>query len=146
MPKLINKIRFIQAVRNDELKLRNMNNREIAAQLDKLGFLKLRGSSSGSSKSGSIVGEGSNDDGGLGGELTTDASSNSSNLSGGEGNYDYLIKMRMDAVSVDNAAKLQREHDTLSARISALRDTSPERMWLADIDTLEKQLLSIGEW
>jgi DNA topoisomerase-2 len=56
-----------------------------------------------------------------------------------EDSYDYLIKMPMISVSVEQVEKLQKEHANTLAELTELRNTTEEQMWLRELSTFETQ-------
>jgi hypothetical protein len=56
-----------------------------------------------------------------------------------QASYDYLIKMPMISVSVEQVEKLQKEHANTLAELTELRNTTEEQMWLRELSTFETQ-------
>jgi DNA topoisomerase-2 len=56
-----------------------------------------------------------------------------------EDSYDYLIKMPMVSVSVEQVEKLQKEHANTLAELTELRNTTEEQMWLRELAEFETQ-------
>ena len=56
-----------------------------------------------------------------------------------DGDYKYLIKMPMDSVTEENVAAIMKERDNTEKDLERLRKTSLEKMWLSELDTLEKE-------
>ena len=58
--------------------------------------------------------------------------------SGGDG-YKYLIKMPMDSVTEENVKKLMEEDDEKQKELVDIQNTSPQQMWLRELDHLETE-------
>ena len=56
-----------------------------------------------------------------------------------DGDYKYLVKMPMDSVTIENVDKLKKERDELMRDLETLMATSLERMWLNELNNLEKE-------
>jgi DNA topoisomerase-2 len=56
-----------------------------------------------------------------------------------EGDYKYLIKMPMDSVTEENVANIMKEKSDTEAELEALKSKTLEKMWLDELDQLEKQ-------
>ena len=54
-----------------------------------------------------------------------------------DGDYKYLVKMPMDSVTAENVEKLRRERDNMMKELDDLTRTSPEQIWLRELDELE---------
>jgi len=55
-----------------------------------------------------------------------------------DGDYKYLIKMPMDSVTEENVASIMKDKENAVNELELLRKTSLEKMWLSELDTLEK--------
>ena len=64
---------------------------------------------------------------------------NDAGLNHVEDSYDYLIKMPMISVSVEQVEKIQKEHANTLAELTELRNTTEEHMWLRELSTFETQ-------
>ena len=53
--------------------------------------------------------------------------------------YKYLIKMPMDSVTEENVASIMKDRDNAVKELELLRKTSLEKMWLSELDNLEKE-------
>jgi DNA topoisomerase-2 len=53
-----------------------------------------------------------------------------------EGDYEYLLKLRMDSVSKEKAAKIIEERDHVAAQLAALRATTGAQIWLGELRAL----------
>ena len=56
-----------------------------------------------------------------------------------EGGYNYLVKMPMDSVTVENVDRLRKERDDTQKELEILMATSLEEMWMRELDVLEKE-------
>jgi len=56
-----------------------------------------------------------------------------------DGDFKYLIKMPMDSVTQENVEKILKEKDEAEEELSALRALTLEKMWLGELDILEKE-------
>jgi hypothetical protein len=53
-----------------------------------------------------------------------------------DGRHDYLFDMPVRSLTAERAARLAAERARLAEALEALRGTTPEAAWLADIDAL----------
>ena len=58
-----------------------------------------------------------------------------------DGDYKYLIKMPMDSVTEENVASIMKDKDNAVKELELLRKTSLEKMWLTELDNLEKEYI-----
>jgi DNA topoisomerase-2 len=56
-----------------------------------------------------------------------------------EGDFEYLVKMRMDSVSKENVERLLRERDAVSIQLVALRGKTVETIWLEELAEFEQE-------
>jgi DNA topoisomerase-2 len=56
-----------------------------------------------------------------------------------EGGYNYLVKMPMDSVTVENVDRLRKERDETQKELEILIATTLEEMWMRELDVLEKE-------
>lgn len=59
-----------------------------------------------------------------------------------EGDYKYLIKMPMDSVTEENVASIMKDKENAVNELELLRKTSLEKMWLSELDNLEKEYMA----
>jgi len=59
--------------------------------------------------------------------------------------FDYLTHMRMNAVCLENVNRLQKELQNKQRELDLISATSPEQMWLSELDTLEHSLVQQAE-
>lgn len=58
---------------------------------------------------------------------------------GADNNYDYLIKMPMNSVTKENAAKILRECEHHDAELREIENTTTTQMWQKDLAKLEQE-------
>ena len=56
-----------------------------------------------------------------------------------DGDFKYLVKMPMDSVTEENVASIMKEKETTETELNTLRKTPLEKMWLSELDSLEKE-------
>jgi DNA topoisomerase-2 len=56
-----------------------------------------------------------------------------------DGDFKYLIKMPMDSVTEENVAHIMKEKADTDAELEALKAKTLEKMWLDELEELEKQ-------
>jgi DNA topoisomerase-2 len=56
-----------------------------------------------------------------------------------DGDFKYLIKMPMDSVTEENVAHIMKEKADTEADLEALKSKTLEKMWLDELEQLEKQ-------
>jgi DNA topoisomerase-2 len=56
-----------------------------------------------------------------------------------DGDYGYLIKMPMNSVTAENVQSLQKEHQDIQTELRILKETTLERMWLRELQTLDTE-------
>jgi DNA topoisomerase-2 len=117
---LSNKARYIQELLDGSIDLRRKRGDELVAMLKEKGYAEAGDSETGS---GSGSGSGSNNGQGQ-----------------GQG-YKYLLKLPMDSVSEENVDKLIREKDSKAAQHETLKKTSPEQLWLTDLQELREEYM-----
>jgi DNA topoisomerase-2 len=59
--------------------------------------------------------------------------------------YKYLLKLPMDSVSDENVDRLVKERDHKKSQYETLNKTSPENLWLSDLDELRAEYLKQEE-
>ena len=55
-----------------------------------------------------------------------------------EDSYDYLLKMSMVSVSMENVEKLMKEKGDVEHELEALQATTVQEMWISELDDFEK--------
>ncbi|MDP2435556.1 MAG: DNA gyrase subunit A, partial [archaeon] len=145
--RLENKCRFIQMVIDGHLEIRNKPKSEIVLQLQKHKF-KLISQSIANRKT---IREGNTDQ-----ILTTyeaEADASGSEDEGGSSQqadisklitgYDYLLSMKLWALSKESIQKLRNQAAERTQELRVLLQTSPQQMWLNDLKNLEEILDTI---
>jgi len=56
---------------------------------------------------------------------------------GENGDYNYLVKMPMDSVCMENAEKLMNEYENKNAELETIKACSIEQMWLKELQDLK---------
>ena len=56
-----------------------------------------------------------------------------------DGEFKYLVKMPMDSVTQENVASALKEKADTEAELKLLKETTLERMWLNELETLDKE-------
>ena len=56
-----------------------------------------------------------------------------------DGDFKYLIKMPMDSVTEENVANIMKERENTELELDTLRKTTVEKMWITELNTLEKE-------
>jgi len=59
-----------------------------------------------------------------------------------DGDFKYLVKMPMDSVTQENVANIMREKESTEMELVALKAKTLQRMWLEELDILEKEYAS----
>jgi DNA topoisomerase-2 len=62
-----------------------------------------------------------------------------------DGDFKYLIKMPMDSVTEENVANIMKEKTDTEAELDALKAKTLEKMWLDELEQLEKQYVNYKE-
>ena len=52
--------------------------------------------------------------------------------------YNYLIKMTMDSVSIENVETLKKQYETKQKELELIKKTSIEETWMNELNDLEK--------
>jgi hypothetical protein len=52
--------------------------------------------------------------------------------------YNYLIKMTMDSVSIENVETLKKQYETKEKELALIKKTPIEETWLNELNDLEK--------
>lgn len=113
---LSNKARYIQELLDGSIDLRRKRGDELIAMLKEKGYAEA-----GDSETGSESGNGQSKE------------------------YKYLLKLPMDSVSEENVDKLIKEKDSKAAQHDTLKKTSPEQLWIADLDELREEYMKQEE-
>lgn len=57
-----------------------------------------------------------------------------------ENTYNYLIRLPMNSVTNENVAKIIKEKEDIEKQLNFYRNTTPEIIWLGELNELEKEL------
>lgn len=132
-----NKVRFIMAVVNGELEVRNRKRSEIEKDLDRMGFDRL-GKASAKARAADAPAEGDDEEG------NEQAATTSSGASGTPvGSYDYLLSMSIYSLTKEKIAALREEAAKAAQRVEYLATITGKEMWELDLDAFEKDY---GVW
>jgi DNA topoisomerase-2 len=128
MKKLNEKVRFILAVVNGEIKVNNRKRAELFLELkpkDYEPFPKNK-------KKTEPVAVGATDDD----EGNEESPADAADASG----YDYLLSMSIGTLTLEKVQQLIAQQDNLRKEVARLEKTKPTELWLKDLDALEKEL------
>jgi len=56
-------------------------------------------------------------------------------------NYEYLLKMPINSVTIEKIAKLQKEKDTTQTKLDELNVSTIQQMWSSDLGDVKKQMV-----
>ena len=59
----------------------------------------------------------------------------------GSGSYNYLVKLPMDSVTIENVEKIIKERDEKLAELATLQATSEEQLWINELNHLREKYL-----
>jgi DNA topoisomerase-2 len=119
---LSNKAKYIQELLDGSIDLRRKRGDELISMLKEKGYDETgSGSGSGSEGAGTVVGAGTSS------------------------GYKYLLKLPMDSVSEENVDRLVKEKESKTIQYETLRKTSPEQLWLADLNELREEYMKQEE-
>jgi DNA topoisomerase-2 len=114
---LSNKAKYIQELLDGSIDLRRKRGDELVSMLKEKGYAE--------------TGSGSGETEGIG--------------SGSSSGYKYLLKLPMDSVSEENVDRLVKEKETKTVQYETLRKTSPEQLWLTDLNELREEYMKQEE-
>jgi DNA topoisomerase-2 len=60
---------------------------------------------------------------------------------GSSGSYNYLVKLPMDSVTIENVEKIIKERDEKLAELATLQATSEEQLWINELNHLREKYL-----
>ena len=115
---LSNKAKYIQELLDGSIDLRRKRGDELISMLKEKGYDET---GSGSGYEGTGVGAGTSS------------------------GYKYLLKLPMDSVSEENVDRLVKEKESKTIQYETLRKTSPEQLWLADLNELREEYMKQEE-
>lgn len=124
--KLDNRVRFIKAVISGELVVANRKKADLLNELQAKGYTPYnRTPASAADADAAGVDEAANDD-------TTAATASSA--------YDYLLSMPLWSLTHEKVAELMEERNAKERELNELLATSPQQLWINDLDTLLREL------
>ncbi|XP_042389324.1 DNA topoisomerase 2-like isoform X3 [Zingiber officinale] len=130
--KLNNKVRFILGVVRDEIVVNKRKRADLFLELQQKGFTPFPKKTKGidAAVAGTTEEDGEQEEespqAGKGGAVASD--------------YDYLMSMRIDSLTEEKVQELCAQKDKLEAEVDELRRTSPQTLWLRELDALEEEL------
>ncbi|XP_074575235.1 DNA topoisomerase 2-like [Curcuma longa] len=130
--KLDNKARFILGVVRDEIVVNKRKRADLFLELQQKGFTPFPKKTKGidAAVAGATEEDGEQEEspqpGKGGGAIASD--------------YDYLMSMRIDSLTEEKVQELCEQKDKLEAEVAELRRTSPQTLWLRELDALEEEL------
>ncbi|XP_071682395.1 DNA topoisomerase 2 isoform X2 [Lolium perenne] len=131
MRKLDEKVRFILAVVEGEIKVNNRKRAELFEELKQKGYESFPKNK----KKNEPVAAGATDDDDGNEESPADGA-DAEDASG----YDYLLSMSIGTLTREKVQQLIAQQENLSLEVERLRLTEPKSLWFKDLDALEKEL------
>ncbi|KAK1612480.1 hypothetical protein QYE76_036153 [Lolium multiflorum] len=131
MRKLDEKVRFILAVVEGEIKVNNRKRAELFEELKQKGYESFPKNK----KKNKPVAAGATDDDDGNEESPADGA-DAEDASG----YDYLLSMSIGTLTREKVQQLIAQQENLSLEVERLRLTEPKSLWFKDLDALEKEL------
>ncbi|KAM0917024.1 hypothetical protein ACQ4PT_009770 [Festuca glaucescens] len=131
MRKLDEKVRFILAVVEGEIKVNNRKRAELFQELKHKGYESFPKNK----KKNEPVAAGATDDD-EGNEESPADGADAADASG----YDYLLSMSIGTLTREKVQQLIAQQENLSLEVERLRLTEPKALWFKDLDALEKEL------
>lgn len=124
---LENQARFILAVVNGEIIVSNRKKADLIDELQRKGFTPL------GKKTKSVEPE-------VAGAIDGPPEETEENSHAVISDYQYLLDMAIDNLTVDRVQKLCADRDKLNKSVEDLRKETPKSFWMKDLDALERQL------
>ena len=132
---LRNKVRFILAVLSEELVVHNRKRAELLAQLVEDGYDAVVPESSKKAKAAASADDDASDD-----EEAPKQIEEPDDLKTLAKGYDYLLSMRLWALTRERVDALRGELSEKDAELRTLQATATTDLWLTDLQALEEQL------
>jgi len=132
---LRNKVRFILAVLSEELVVHNRKKAELLAQLVEDGYDAVIPESAKKPKTAANADDDASDD-----EEAPKAVEEPDDLRTLAKGYDYLLSMRLWALTRERVDALRGELSEKDAELRTLQATATTDLWLTDLQALEEQL------
>ena len=118
---LSNKARYIKCLLDDTIDLRRKSKKDIYTLLNDMKFSKNNNNDKNDNNNNN---NNNNDD--------DDIENKQLN------SFNYLIKMPMDSVSIENVDKIMNDHDNKSKELDTIKSKKIENMWLDELKTLKQ--------
>jgi DNA topoisomerase-2 len=128
--RLTNKVRFITAVIQDELNIRNVAKAKILTTLRKQGYTAYP-----KKKVAQVAGNVDADDSIDESEVVEGAEAAAVTQSSSD--YDYLLSMPLWSLTMEKVNKMKQEQKDKQAELDELLGTTTKQMWTQDLDKLE---------
>jgi len=143
--KLSNQCRFIVAVCEGELVVANRPKKALMAELKAKGYLAISANASvqqSSLQKPAAAGAGavSSDDSDSDSEDDDSESKTAAGAGGGGKGYDYLLSMKLWSLTQERVEEMRAQLADKEEELEELRGTTPEEMWLWDLDDVEASL------
>ncbi|KDP43495.1 hypothetical protein JCGZ_16782 [Jatropha curcas] len=133
---LENKVRFILGVVKGEIIVNNRKRADLLLELQQKGFAPIPKKKSAEA----VVAGAIEDEPNVGSD---EVEENSETVTGNgvkASDYDYLLSMSIGTLTLEKVQKLCADRDKISEDVENLRKTTPEELWLKDLEAFEKQL------
>ncbi|KAI9169979.1 hypothetical protein LWI28_020463 [Acer negundo] len=131
--KLENRVRFILGVVSGEIIVNNRKKADLFLELQQKGFTPFPKNSK--SVEPPVAGAIDETE-----ETEENAEAVSSNGVVKAGDYDYLLSMSIATLTLEKVQELLADRDKVNKEVDDLRKSTPESLWLKDLDALEIQL------
>ena len=128
---LENKARFVEMVCKGNLVVSNRKRLELLAELKHLEFNLFPKDQKDEDDSGDEENSGADENNSIQ-ESTSDAELAKS--------YEYLLGMKIWTLTYEKVEELRRQRDEKAEEVEKLKETTPEAIWLADLDAIEELL------
>ncbi len=122
---LDNKVRFIESVITDEVKVRGKNKKAVNDELVRCGFKKFaakKKKASAGAKEDDVDGD------------VEDFLNDDKEEAADSANYDYLLRMAIWTLTREKADALRKQRDDKRAELDVVLATHPKKMWSDDLD------------
>eukprot|EP01063_Lacrimia_lanifica_P027106 TRINITY_DN3757_c0_g2_i1.p1 TRINITY_DN3757_c0_g2~~TRINITY_DN3757_c0_g2_i1.p1 ORF type:complete len:1459 (+),score=601.91 TRINITY_DN3757_c0_g2_i1:101-4477(+) len=147
--KLLNMVRFINEVNAGKLKIQNVKKTELLVELKKGKYKHFFPEQKRKTAKTAVAGDTEEDNDTAAEAENTDPTDKyftaekeaaPADPKGDQAGYEYLLSMRLWSLTYERARQLEEQLKNAQNDLAVLEKTSEKDMWLADLDTLEKQL------